>query len=75
MKKDLGVLQAVVGKIVNVAAEESVLDENGKVDPVKLNALCFDNFQNGYYELGTKAGQAWSNGKTSGSKTRSRTTG
>ena len=56
-------LHAVVGKIVNVAAEESVLDENGKVDPVKLNALAFDNLQSGYYEIGTRAGQAWSNGK------------
>ncbi len=56
-------LHAVVGKIVNVAAEESVLDENGKVDPAKLNALSFDNFRSGYYEMGAKAGQAWSNGK------------
>ena len=56
-------LHAVVGKIVNVAAEESVLDENGKVDPVKLNAIAFDNFQSGYYGMGEKAGQAWSNGK------------
>ena len=51
-------LHAVVGKIVNVAAEESVLDENGKVDPVKLNAIAFDNFQHGYYAIGEKAGQA-----------------
>ena len=56
-------LHAVVGKIVNVAAEESVLDENGKVDPAKLNAIAFDNFQSGYYALGEKAGQAWDNGK------------
>ena len=55
-------LHAVVGKIVNVAAEESVLDENGKVDPAKLNAIAFDNFQHGYYATGEKAGQAWSNG-------------
>lgn len=56
-------LHAVVGKIVNVAADEAVLDENGKVNPTKLNALAFDNFQSGYYALGDKAGQAWSNGK------------
>ena len=56
-------LHAVVGKIVNVSAEESVLDENGKVDPSRLNALAFDNFQSGYYELGAKVAQAWSNGK------------
>lgn len=56
-------LHAVVGKIVNVAADETVLDENGKVDPVKLNAIAFDNFQSGYYAMGDKAGQAWSAGK------------
>lgn len=56
-------LHAVVGRIVNVAAEESVLDENGKVDASKLNALAFDNFRSGYYVLGEKVGQAWSNGK------------
>ena len=47
----------------NVGITFILLDENGKVDPAKLNALSFDNFQSGYYELGTKAGQAWSNGK------------
>ncbi|MBR1866435.1 MAG: flavin reductase family protein [Lachnospiraceae bacterium] len=56
-------LHAVVGKIVNVAADEAVLDENGKVDPARLNALAFDNFQSGYYVLGGKAGQAWNAGK------------
>ncbi|MBE6010856.1 MAG: flavin reductase family protein [Lachnospiraceae bacterium] len=56
-------LHAVVGKIVNVAAEESVLDENGKVDAAKLDVIAFDNFRSGYYALGEKAGQAWSNGK------------
>ena len=30
---------AIVGRIVNTAAEEAVLSENGKVDPVRLNAL------------------------------------
>ncbi len=55
-------LHAVVGKIVNVAAEESVLDENGKVDPLKLNAVSFDNFRHGYFATGEKAGQAWDNG-------------
>lgn len=35
---------AIVGRIVNTAAEEAVLSENGKVDPVRLNALIFDQF-------------------------------
>lgn len=56
-------IHAVVGKIVNVAADESVLSENGKVDPAKLNALMFDNFQSGYYATGEKVGQAWNAGK------------
>lgn len=56
-------MHAVVGKIVNVAADEEVLDENGKVDPAKLNAIAFDNFQSGYYQMGEKAGQAWDAGK------------
>ena len=56
-------LHAVVGKIVNVAADEEVLDDNGKVNPAKLNAIAFDNFQSGYYQMGDKAGQAWDAGK------------
>lgn len=58
-----GSIHAVIGKIVNVAADEDVLGESGKVDPVKLNAIMFDQFQNGYYITGEKAGQAWSSGK------------
>ena len=56
-------LHAVVGKVVNVAAEESVLDEKGKVDAEKLQALIFDQFRNGYYVTGEKAGRAWNAGK------------
>ncbi len=52
----------IVGKIINTAAEESVLSENGKVDPAKLNALIFDQFQHGYYVTGEKVGQAWNAG-------------
>ena len=49
----------VVGEIVNVLADEEVLDSNGKVDPTKLNAFVFDQFQNGYYAIGEKVGEAW----------------
>ncbi len=52
----------VIGKIQNTLADESVLDENGKVDPTKLNAFVFDQFQNGYYAIGEKVGQAWHSG-------------
>ena len=52
----------IVGKIVNTAAEEAVLSENGKVDPAKLDALIFDQFQHGYYVSGEKVGEAWNAG-------------
>ena len=55
-------IHLIVGKIVNVAAEESVLSENGKVDPLKLNALIFDQFQSGYYVATEKVGKAWNAG-------------
>ena len=53
----------VLGEIVNVIADEKVLDENGKVDPTKLNAFVFDQYQNGYYKIGEKVGKAWDNGE------------
>ena len=52
----------VVGKILNVLADESVLDESGKVDPTKIDAFVFDQFQNGYYKIGEKVGTAWNSG-------------
>ena len=55
-------LHAIVGKIVNVAAEEAVLSEDGKVDPAKLDALTFDSFQHGYYVSGEQVGKAWNAG-------------
>ena len=52
----------VLGEIVNVLADEKVLDEKGKVNPTKLNAFIFDQFQSGYYAIGEKVGQAWQTG-------------
>ena len=52
----------VLGEIVNVLADEKILDEKGKVDPKKLNAFVFDPFQSGYYAIGEKVGQAWNAG-------------
>lgn len=52
----------VLGEIVGVLADESVLDETGKVDASKLNAFVFDQFRNGYYAIGEKVGQAWHTG-------------
>ena len=48
---------------MNVSADEKVISDNGKIDPMKLNALIFDQFQAGYYVATEKVGQAWSVGK------------
>ena len=55
-------LHAVIGKIVNACADEEIVDEKGKVDPSQINALIFDQFQNGYYVVGEKVGKAWNAG-------------
>ena len=52
----------LVGRIVNVSADESVLGENGKVDPRKLQPITFDPMNNEYLLLGEKAGNAFRDG-------------
>ena len=52
----------VLGRIVNVLADEKVLDEKGQIDPGKLGAFAFDQMGNGYYALGERIGQAWDSG-------------
>ncbi len=52
----------VLGEIVNVLADEKVLDEKGRVDSAKLNAFVFDQMQHGYYAIGEKVGVAWKSG-------------
>lgn len=59
---DTEYVSGIVGRIVNVKAEEAVLSESGKIDPVKTRALIFDQFQHGYYISGEKVGQAWNAG-------------
>lgn len=56
-------MYAIVGKIVNVSADEEVLDENGKIDIEKMQVLTFDPFRAGYYVTGPQAGEAWRSGK------------
>ena len=51
-----------MGRIVNVSADESVLNDQGKVDPKKLRPITFDPMNNDYLELGAKVGNAFSDG-------------
>ena len=52
----------LVGEIVNVSADESVLDDNGDVDAAKLRPICFDPMKHCYHVLGEKVGNAFSDG-------------
>ena len=52
----------LVGRIVNVSADESVLNEKGKVDPAKLRPITFDPMNNAYLVLGEKVGNAFKDG-------------
>ena len=52
----------LVGRIVNVSADESVLGETGKVDPAKLRPITFDPMNNTYVVLGETVGQAFKDG-------------
>ena len=54
--------EKVDAPIVDVLADEKVLDENGTVDIAKLNAFAFDPFNSGYYRIGEKVGDAWVDG-------------
>ena len=52
----------LVGEIVNVSADESVLDKNGKIAPDKLRPITFDPIHNAYRVLGEKVGNAFQDG-------------
>lgn len=52
----------LVGKIVNVGVNESVLTPDGKVDVSKLDPITFDPINNAYYRLGGKIGNAFADG-------------
>lgn len=54
--------EMLIGRIVNVCADESILDEDGLIDPMKLRPITFDPAHNGYYVLGEKVGSAFKDG-------------
>ena len=54
----------LVGRIVNVCADEAVLNEAGKVDVTKLQPITFDPMNHRYLALGADVGQAFHDGLT-----------
>lgn len=53
----------IVAEIVNVIADEAVLDEEGRIDADRLQAISYDPSTQGYRILGETVGQAFSDGR------------
>lgn len=53
----------MVGRIVNVSADERVLGEDGMIDAAKLRPITYDPIHHHYLPLGKQVGQAFSAGK------------
>ena len=56
---EVGSHTQITGEIVNVQAEEDVLDEKGKISYEKLNPLGYDDVSHSYFEIGDKIADAF----------------
>ena len=54
--------ELLLGEIVNVSIDESILNEDGKIDLGKFQPICFDPVNNAYVTLGEKVGNAFKDG-------------
>ena len=54
----------LIGKVMNVIAEESILDDKGRVDLGKLNLISYDSATHSYRVIGDIVGQAFHDGLT-----------
>ena len=52
-----------IGEIVNISADESILDEKGRIDAKKLDPIIYDSVTHAYWRFGERVGQAFSDGK------------
>jgi flavin reductase (DIM6/NTAB) family NADH-FMN oxidoreductase RutF len=52
----------LVGRVVNVSADESILGEDGKIDATKLQPITYDSVSHTYRVLGEAVGQAFHDG-------------
>ncbi len=52
----------LVGRIVNVSADEKILGADGLVDPALLRPITYDPVHRAYLALGKKVGKAFSDG-------------
>jgi flavin reductase (DIM6/NTAB) family NADH-FMN oxidoreductase RutF len=60
---EIGLHTQFIGEIMDIKAEESVLDEQGMADILKVKPLIFNPGQGAYYSIGEYIGKAFSTGK------------
>lgn len=53
----------LVGKIINVCADERILDKDGKIDFNKFSPITYDPVHHTYRKIGDVVGKAFSDGK------------
>lgn len=53
----------IVAEIVNVSVDEKILDENGNIDPEKLNIISYDPCNHYYLKVSGKSGMAFKDGE------------
>lgn len=52
-----------IGCIANTCVDDSVLDEEGRVDFSKMRPICYDSTRRIYRVIGEEVGGAWDAGK------------
>jgi len=62
---EIGLHTMFVGEIMDIKAEESVLDENGNPDIEKIRPVVYGTGNRSYYGIGCNLGKAFSIGKKS----------
>jgi flavin reductase (DIM6/NTAB) family NADH-FMN oxidoreductase RutF len=60
---EIGLHTLFVGEIIDIKAEESVLDENGNPDIEKVRPVIYGTGNRSYYSIGCNLGKAFSIGK------------
>ncbi|WP_298500991.1 flavin reductase family protein [uncultured Methanobrevibacter sp.] len=56
---DVGSHTQLTGEIVNVRAEEDILDEKGKISYQKLDPICYDDVSHTYFSIGSHVGDGF----------------
>ena len=57
------IFTTTLARVVNMAADESVLGDGGSIDTGKIGMIFNESFSYSFYRLGEKVGKVWSEGK------------